>query len=214
MEPWWKDGEQIFVHSIGVEAQDLTIETLRKLQAKTPRVDHRFTFEHVGMARYDQIRAMKALGASANVNLYYVWLRGEMYSKVLGKDRAEDLSPVGSLVREGVPTTFHSDYPVAPPKPLLGVTIGLTRVGQTVSKTLGSGERINLEQALRMITIDAAYVLGLDNKVGSIEPGKLADFTVLDQDPHIVKPTAIRNIAVWGTVVGGRVFPASEISSR
>ena len=157
---------------------------------------------------------MKALGASANVNLYYVWLRGEMYPKVVGKDRAEDLSPVGSLVREGVPTTFHSDYPVAPPKPLLGVTLGLTRVGQTGTKTLGSGERINLEQALRMITIDAAYVLGLDNKVGSIEPGKLADFTVLEQDPHNVKPAAIRNIPVWGTVVGGRVFPASEISNR
>lgn len=214
MEPWWKDGQQIFVHSIGVEAQDATISTLRKLQAKMPRFDHRFTFEHVGMARYDQIRAMKALGASANVNLYYIWLRGEMYPKVVGKDRAEDLSPVGSLVREGVPTTFHSDYPVAPPKPLLGVTLGLTRIGQSGTKTLGADLRLNLEQALRMITIDAAYVLGLDDKIGSIEPGKLADFTVLDQDPHQVKPAAIRDIPVWGTVLGGRVFPASEIKSR
>jgi predicted amidohydrolase YtcJ len=211
MEPWWKDGQQLFVHSIGVEAQDATLSTLRKLQAKAPRTDHRFTFEHVGMARYDQIRAMKALGASANVNLYYVWLRGEAYPKVFGKDRAEDLSPVGTMVREGVPTTFHSDYPVAPPKPLLGVTLGLTRVGQSNSKTLGTDQRINLEQALRMITIDAAYVLGLDNKIGSIEPGKLADFTVLEQDPHQVKPAAIRDIPVWGTVLGGRVFPTSEI---
>lgn len=214
VEPWWKDGQQIFVHSIGVEAQDLTINTLRKLQAKTPRTDHRFTFEHVGMARYDQIRAMKALGANANVNLYYIWLRGEMYPNVVGKDRAEDLSPVGTLVREGVPTTFHSDYPVAPPKPLLGVTLGLTRVGQSGNKTLGADLRISLEQALRMITIDAAYVLGLDNKIGSIEPGKLADFTVLDQDPHKVNPAAIKDIPVWGTVLGGRVFPASEIGKR
>lgn len=214
IEPWWKNGQQIFVHSIGVEAQDVTLDTLRKLQAKTPRSDHRFTFEHVGMARYDQIRAMKALGANANVNLYYVWLRGESYPKTFGKDRAEDLSPVGTLVREGVPTTFHSDYPVAPPKPLLGVTLGLTRLGQSGSKTLGAGERINLDQALRMITIDAAYVLGMDHKVGSIEPGKLADFTVLEQDPHNVKPAAIRDIPVWGTVLGGRVFPASEIGKR
>ncbi len=211
IEPWWKDGQQIFVHSIGVEAQDATLGALRKLQAKSPRYDHRFTFEHVGMARYDQIRAMKALGASANVNLYYVWLRGEMYPNVIGKDRADDLAPIGTLVREGVPTTFHSDYPVAPPKPLLGVTLGLTRVGQSNSSTLGAGQRIDLQQALRMITIDAAYVLGLDDKIGSIEPAKLADFTVLDQDPHQVKPAAIRSIPVWGTVLGGRVFPASEI---
>ena len=94
------------------------------------------------------------------------------------------------------------------------MTLGLTRVGQSGSNTLGSGQRIDLQQALRMITIDAAYVLGLDNKIGSIEPGKLADFTVLNQDPHDVKPAAIRDIAVWGTVLGGRVFPASEISQR
>ena len=91
------------------------------------------------------------------------------------------------------------------------MTLGLTRVGQSNARTLGSGQRIDLQQALRMITIDAAYVLGLDDKIGSIEPGKLADFTVLDQDPHQVKPAAIRNIPVWGTVLGGRVYPASEI---
>ena len=214
LEPWWKDGQQIFVHSIGAEAQDATIAALRQLQDKSPRFDHRFTFEHVGIARYDQIRAMKALGASANVNIYYIWLRGEMYPNVIGKDRAEELSPIGSLVREGVPTTFHSDYPVAPPKPLLGITLALTRVGQTGSKTLGAGQRVSLDQALRMVTIDAAYVLGLDNKIGSLEPGKLADFTVLEQDPHAVKAADIRDIKVWGTVVGGRVFPTAEIGKR
>ncbi len=212
IEPWWRDGQQIFVHSIGAEAQDVTIATLRELQNKSPRADHRFTFEHVGMARYDQIRAMKALGANANVNLYYIWLRGESYAKSFGSDRAEDLSPVGSLVREGVPTTFHSDYPVAPPKPLLGITLGMTRTGQSGAKTLGVNQTLTLSQALRMVTVDAAYVLGIDDKVGSIEPGKLADFTVLDKDPHDVKPAEIKNIHVWGTVVGGQVYPSSDIA--
>lgn len=214
MEPWWRDGQQIFVHSIGAEAQDVTIAALRQLQAKAPRVDHRFTFEHVGMARYDQIRAMKALGASANVNIYYVWLRGQMYPKLVGTDRAEDLSPLGTLVRVGVPTTVHSDYPIGPPRPLLAITLAMTRVGQTGTRTLGAGQTIGLEQALRMVTIDAAYVLGIDDKVGSLEPGKLADFTVLDRDPHAVAPAAIRDIPVWGTVLGGRVFPAAEIGPR
>jgi predicted amidohydrolase YtcJ len=214
IEPWWRDGQQIFVHSIGAEAQDATLATLRQLQAKSPRVDHRFTFEHVGMARFDQIRSMKALGASANVNLYYIWLRGEMYPNIVGKDRAEDLSPVGALVREGVPTTVHSDYPIAPPKPLLSISTAMLRFGQSGSRTLGAAQTVTLEQALRLVTIDAAYVLGLDDKIGSIEPGKLADFTVLERDPHSVKPAAIRDIPVWGTVLGGRVFPTSEISRR
>lgn len=214
MEPWWRDGQQIFVHSIGVEAQDGTIATLRQLQAKAPRVDHRFTFEHVGMARYDQIRAMKALGASANVNIYYVWLRGEMYPKIVGSDRSEDLSPLGSLVSAGEPTTVHSDYPIGPPKPLLAMTLAMTRIGQSGSKTLGAAQTIKLDQALRMVTTEAAYVLGIDDKVGSLEPGKLADFTVLDRDPHDVKAAAIRDIPVWGTVLGGRVFPSAEIVAR
>ena len=196
MEPWWKDGQQLFVHSIGAAAQDATLAALRTLLARAPRMDHRFTFEHFGMARYDQVRAMKALGASANVNLFYIWLRGEMCGQVVGKDRAEDLSPIGTLLREGVPTTLHSDYPIGPPKPLMAVSLALTRYGQSGKRTLGAGQTVTLEQALRLVTIDAAYVRGLDDKVGSLEPGKLADLTVLDADPHDVKPAAIRDIAV------------------
>lgn len=214
LEPWWRDGQKLYVHSIGVEAQDATIAALRELQAKAPRFDHRFTFEHVGMARQDQVRAMKALGAVANVNLYYVWLRGEMYGKVFGNDRAEDLSPIGTMVREGLPTTIHSDFPIAPPRPLLAVSLAMTRLGQSGTRTLGRGQSVTLDQALRMVTIDAAYVLGLDHKLGSLEPGKLADLAVLERDPYEVRPAAIRDIPVWGTVVGGRVFPASEIGMR
>ena len=62
-----------------------------------------------------------------------------------------------------------------------------------------------------MTTIDAAYVLGLDHMIGSLEPGKFADFTVLDDDPYEVDPFALASLPVWGTVVGGKVFPASEI---
>jgi hypothetical protein len=157
---------------------------------------------------------MKALGASANVNIYYVWLRGELYPNIVGTDRAEDLSPIGTLVGAGVPTTIHSDYPIGPPKPLLAITLALTRVGQSGTRTLGPGQAVSLAQALRMVTTDAAFVLGIDDKVGSLEPGKLADFTVLERDPHDVKPASIRDIQVWGTVLGGRVFPAAEISTK
>jgi len=77
---------------------------------------------------------------------------------------------------------------------------------------LAPAERVTLDQALRMITIDAAYVLRLEDQVGSIEAGKLADFTVLEQDPYEVPPEELRDIPVWGTVFGGEVFPTSQIT--
>ena len=64
---------------------------------------------------------------------------------------------------------------------------------------------------LRMVTIDAAYTLGVEDKVGSISAGKFADFAVLEEDPYAVPKENIRDIKVWGTVAGGVVFPASEI---
>jgi len=70
---------------------------------------------------------------------------------------------------------------------------------------------VTVEEALRMVRIDAAYTLGVEDKVGSIAPGKFADFAVLAADPTTVPKKEIRDIEVWGTVVGGRIFPASEI---
>lgn len=209
IEPWWRSGQQIFVHSIGIEAQDATLTTLKSLQTLFPRVDHRFTIEHFGMARYDHIRAMKSLGVSANVNIHYVWLRGEAYANIIGKDRAGSLSPLGTLVKAGVPTTIHSDFPVAPPKPLTAVSLAVTRLGPS-GKVLGAGQAVSVHDALKMITIDAAHVLGIDDRLGSIEPGKLADFVILHADPYATEPSDIKDIAVAGTILGGRVFPKTS----
>ncbi|HYZ60426.1 MAG TPA: amidohydrolase family protein, partial [Nitrososphaeraceae archaeon] len=71
-----------------------------------------------------------------------------------------------------------------------------------------------VHQALKMITIDAAFVLGVDSLIGSIEPGKFADFVILEQDPYAIPAENIRDVQVWGTIVGGEVFPASEIGTK
>jgi len=75
----------------------------------------------------------------------------------------------------------------------------------------GPDERITVDQALRMVTIDAAFTLGVDDKLGSIAPAKYADFAVLEHDAYGVPKEKIRDTKVWGTVVGGKAFPASEI---
>jgi predicted amidohydrolase YtcJ len=101
---------------------------------------------------------------------------------------------------------------VAPPCPLESIWIAVNRFGLS-GAVRGPAERITLDQALRMVTIDAAYALGIEEKVGSIASGKFADFVVLEQDPYATAKEELRNIKVWGTVVGGKVYPASEIKA-
>jgi hypothetical protein len=74
---------------------------------------------------------------------------------------------------------------------------------------LGAAERIGVADALRAVTLGAAYSLGLDGELGSIECGKRADFAVLGDDPTAVAPERLKDVPVWGTVQGGRVFQAA-----
>ena len=89
--------------------------------------------------------------------------------------------------------------------------IAVNRVGIRSGKVLAPDERVTPYQAMRMVTIDAATTLGAEDKVGSIRTGKFADFSVLGANPLEVDPMAIRDIPVWGVVIGGTKHPASEI---
>jgi hypothetical protein len=155
-------------------------------------------------------RRLARLGGVASVNPHYLYYRSEFNAPYLGTDRAYTAARLRTLVDAGVPTSLHADTPVAPPFPLVEVWIAVNRFGLS-GNVRGPEERISVDQALRMVTIDAAFTLGVEDKVGSIAPGKFADFAVLEQDPFEVPKEKIRDIKVWGTVVGGRVFPASEI---
>jgi hypothetical protein len=210
LKPFWDAGLQIHVHSNGNGGQAETLAALARLQAEHPRFDHRFTFEHFGIATPAQIREVKELGAIASLNPYYVYDRAEITAQYIGTDRAYTAVRLRTLVDNGVTVSLHSDTPIGPALPLEWVWIAVNRFGQS-GKVIAPDERVTLAQALRMITIDAAYTLGVDDKIGSIEAGKFADFTVLEQDPYQVSADKLRDIKVWGTVLGGRVMPAKPI---
>ena len=126
----------------------------------------------------------------------------------MGPSRAARLDACGTALRAGVPLAIHSDTPVTPVDPLFTMWCAVNRVTAS-GRTLGEGERIAPEQALRAVTLGAAYTLKLDHLVGSLDVGKFADCAVLADDPLEVDPLSIKDIAVRATILGGQVFPVS-----
>ena len=116
---------------------------------------------------------------------------------------------LGSLERHGVPFTLHSDNPMAPLSPLTLAWTATNRV--TINGNLNAPEeRISLDAAMRAITIDAAWVMGWEDEIGSIRAGKKADFTVLEQNPYRVGAKGLKDIEVWGTVFEGKIYPVKD----
>ena len=213
MQPWWNAKIQIHVHSNGNEGNERVLNALQILQDDKPRFDHRFAVEHFGMPSSMMIRKLKALGGVASVNPAYFYERAGLQAESLGYDRISYATRIGDLVRNGVVTGIHSDNPVAVPRPLTEVWAVVTRQNlHTGNKKWAPAEAVAVEQALRMVTIDAAYIIGMEDKVGSIEPGKYADFVVLKDDPQTVRKEKIKDIPVLGTILGGRYIPKSETS--
>lgn len=210
MLPWWKAGEQLHVHTNGNGGNEATINALAQLQAELPRVDHRFCMQHYGISTPEMARRLARLGGVASVNPYYLYYRSEFNAPYLGEERAYTAARLRTLVDAGVPTALHCDTPVAPPIPLEMAWIAVNRFGLS-GRVRGPGERVSVDQALRMITIDAAFTIGMEDSVGSIAPGKFADFAVLEQDPYQVPANKMRDIPVWGTVFAGKPYPASAI---
>ncbi|MHA7816036.1 MAG: amidohydrolase [Pseudohaliea sp.] len=209
---FWNAGYKLHAHSNGDASAAAFIELLRTLQAETPRPDHRMTLEHFAYSTEDQSRQLAALGAVVSANPYYHYLLSDLYAGAwLGPDRAAQMVRLGSLARHDVPFALHSDAPMAPLEPLRLAAAAAQRV--TINGRLRAPEeRVSLHRALRAITIDAAWVMGWEDEIGSIRAGKRADFTVLDADPYATGAGGLTNIEIWGVVFEGEPHPLAKES--
>ncbi|MBR0955825.1 amidohydrolase [Bradyrhizobium japonicum] len=202
-------GIQLHIHTNGDEATELALDAVEKAQVATPRPDHRHTLQHCQMADAAQFRRMKALGVCVNLFANHVFYWGDAhYALTMGPERAGHLDATGTALRIGVPFSIHSDAPVTPLSPLFTAWCAVNRLSSSGRKLGHETEALSVEQALAAITIGAAYTLKLDDLVGSIECGKYADFAVLEDDPLAIAPEALKDVPVWGTVVGGQVRKA------
>jgi predicted amidohydrolase YtcJ len=201
-------GVPIHTHTNGDAATALALDCLETALCEHPVPDHRFTLQHCQLADVAQFRRMQKLGMCVNLfaNHHFFW-GDQHYSLTVGPERAERMNACATAISSGVPFAIHSDAPVTPLGPLFTAWCAVNRLTAS-GRCLGEAERISVEQALRAITLGAAYTLHLDGEIGSIEVGKRADFAVLDTDPYAVAPSALKDVSVWGTVQGGRIFEA------
>ncbi|MEZ5730295.1 MAG: amidohydrolase family protein [Burkholderiaceae bacterium] len=215
---FWNAGYQIHVHVNGDAGMDAVLASLARAQASRPRFDHRFTMHHVGFHTNAQTTRIAALGAHASVNPYYIHALADTYAaRGLGPERAAQIVRAGSLVKAGVRVSLHSDFPMAPTEPLLLAHCAAARRTRS-GAAIAPAERLSLTAALRGITIDAAFALDMDDEIGSIVAGKLADFTVLADDPYDLGAERLHEVRVAATVFEGRVHllerPSASVHAR
>jgi hypothetical protein len=207
VEKYHRAGVQLHIHTNGDEATQVTLEAVEKALDAHPRHDHRHTLQHCQMADTAQFKQIAKLGMCVNLFANHLFYWGDAhYAMTMGPDRANRMDACGTASRLGIPLAIHSDAPITPIGPLFTAWCAVNR--QTASgRILGESERITVDQALYAITMGAAYTLKMEDKIGSIEIGKFADFCVLESDPTDTAPEKLKDIVVVGTVLGGRPLP-------
>jgi len=205
-QSYWEAGYQIHVHQNGDRGLEMLLDVLEENMKRHPRSDHRTVIVHFGFANREQVKRISRLGALVSANPYYPVALADRYGEIgLGPERANEMVRLGDVEKEGISFSLHSDMPMAPAKPLFLMWSAVNRLTGS-GRVAGPQQRISAESALRAVTLEAAYSLRLEGLVGSIEPGKLANFTILTENPLRISPESIKDIAVWGTVQEGRVF--------
>ena len=205
MRVYWRNGFQIHVHTNGDLGMKVLLDIVETLMKESPREDHRVTVEHAGYFTEEQADTIAKLGLWVSAAPYYFYTLADKYSaEGLGKNRAQAMVPMKWLFDRGVTTAFHSNFTMAPSKPLLLAWSAITRVTADWN-SFRKDLKVTPYQGMMAITKNAAKIMGADDIMGTIEGGKLANFTILDQNPLAVEEMKIKDIKIFASVYKGQM---------
>ncbi|GAB3561438.1 amidohydrolase [Spelaeicoccus albus] len=194
-------GWQIAAHAIGDRAIDLAIEAFESAQSDIPRSDLKHRIEHGGYIRDDQVSRLSRLNVSISTQPCFLWGSGDDFTRVVGAERAQRLYRGRSLINAGIRLIGSTDRPL-PGTPLQAMQVLVERRSST-GLPMGPEEAISIDEAIQAFTINPAQAAGWGDRLGSLSPGKRADFTVLGNDPRAVEASQIGQIPVLGTYIDG-----------
>lgn len=197
-------GFQVTMHTLGDRAIEQGLNAIERALQETPRPNPRPRLEHCGICPPDLQARVVQLGVTPAMQPAFFWEFGDGYLVNYGPERVASMFPVRSLVERGVRVAGSSDAPVTDHRPLFGIEQAMTR-RTLAGQICGELERVDLDTAIRLYTINAAYAAFDEQEKGSLEPGKLADLALLGEDLSRVPADQIRSVPVAMTVSGGRV---------
>lgn len=191
------------IHAIGDWAIDIALNSVEEAVKSMDWPDHRHRIEHAGYVRPDQLDRMKRLGVAVSASIGFCYPIGDSHYDALGTDRLKGYYPMRSFKEHGIVAGGNSDG--------FGRNWALTGIYGCATRRSSGGRYLAKEEALsvmdsiRAYTINAAFLEGTEDEKGSIEPGKLADFVVLDRDILTVDPEEILQTKVLMTIVSGEI---------
>ncbi len=194
-------GIQVNCHANGDVTIDMVLTALERAQRLFPQPDPRPKITHCTLINDDLLRRIKAAGVVPAPFTSYAYYNSDKFH-FYGEALMQRAMAYRSFADAGIPAAAGSDFSPGPFAPLMGIQGMVTRTGWN-GETWGAGQRISVDEALRVNTINGAYASREEAIKGSITPGKLADFVVLADDPHTVDQGKIKDIAIVRTVTGG-----------
>jgi predicted amidohydrolase YtcJ len=197
-------GMMIGVHCAGGRAMDIVLNTFEETDRKRPIKGRRFALIHAyqpSEENFEQCRRMGVVVASQPSFLYYL---GESYHENVGDERSKWLKPHRAWIDNGITVAAGTDSPVTPYLPFPSLWASIARRTEVRGTQMGTEQKVNREEAVRMYTISGAYHTFEEDLKGSLEPGKLADMIVIDRDILTCPEDDIRDTVVLGTILGGR----------
>ncbi len=214
LNKYWKSNIQVSAHVLGDEAVEQYLQAIEKTIKKQGMSDHRPIFIHAQFVRPDQVARIKAVGGVPSFTINALELVGDYVAALMGPERESWAAVANSMETNKIKWTSNHDMPAGvSPSLIYGVYNAVNRI-TTSGKVIAPQQRVTPYQALRSITINAAYEIKEEKNKGSLEVGKVADLVILDQNPLKVDPLAIKNIKVVETIKEGKtLFKKDKVSA-
>jgi len=195
---------QIAIHAQGEVAIQGILDAFTKILYKYPRTNHRHRIEHNALITKEQIAQAEKLGITLSFFIDHIYYYGDKLEYIVGLERAERFMPIQSAISAGHNATIHTDNPATPIDPFRAISTAVMRKTKDDNVILGKNERISVYDALKSITINAAWQLFEDQSRGSITIGKSADLVILSHNPLEINQEEIKNLSVISTWIDGK----------